>query len=413
MHIKYKLRRTSFVTWVVFLATLVTILISLIAAVFPALLLRTFGGIEDVAGIDSFEIGIWAYPLLITNLIFFGLVFLYAKNILPQLITKSIKFLFNFEVSSRVAFFVITILIGIYISLSVSELFDGKFMPDFYFHFKDWLEIYDVTEFNVWPIGYHLMLFLNNTSLQIFENYKVIPFISSIALLVLTYFVTVEMSKKRFAGIISVLIVLQSQVFLIYDTSVAYPTFWILFYLLSLYLIFKKWPLSPIPFLAGVISKAMTAAFLPMTLFFIYRANIPKQAKVKSVILYAALVILVTVLLSFIGTNIFNLHSAVNVGEFYVHDFWGGFTSLSSALRFDGLIFLFLLPLILGLFHASRRGILHADSIMFLIFGMLLSAPLIDGFSNFINEPYRFVPLVVFFAIGTGILFSKKITEQS
>jgi len=123
MDINYKLRRTSFVTWVVFLATLVAVLLSLTSAVFPALLLRTFGGIEDVAGIDSFEIGIWAYPLLITNLVLLGLLFLYAKNILPQLITKSIKFLFNFEVSSRVAFFVITILIGIYISLSVSELF--------------------------------------------------------------------------------------------------------------------------------------------------------------------------------------------------------------------------------------------------------------------------------------------------
>jgi len=268
-------------------------------------------------------------------------------------------------------------------------------------------------EFNVWPVGYHLMLFLNNTSLQIFENYKVIPFIASIALLVLTYFVTVEMSKKRFAGIISVVIVLQSKVFLIYDTSVAYPNFWILFYLLSLYLIFKKWPLSPISFLAGAISKAFTAAFLPMTLFFIYRANIPKQKKVKSVILYGVLIILGITLPSFMGTSILDLHSAANVGEFSAHDFWGGFTSFSSSLRFDGLILLFLLPLTLGLFHASRSGILHADSIMFLIFGMLLSAPLIEGFSNFINEPYRFVPLVVFFAMGTGILLSKKVTEQS
>jgi len=409
----YKLHRTSFVTWIVFLATLVAVLLSLTSAAFPALLLRSFGGLKDSAGIDTFELGIWAYPLLITNLVLLGLVFLYAKNILPQPITKSIKFLFNFEVSSKVTFFVITILIGIYISLSVSELFDGKFMPDFYVHYKDWLEIYDVTEFNVWPIGYHLMLFLNNTSLQVFENYKVIPFISSIALLVLTYFVTVEMSKKRFAGIISMLIVLQSEVFLIYDTSTAYPTFWILFYLLSLYLIFKKWPLSPISFLAGAISKPMTSAFLPMTLFFIYRANIPKQAKVKSIIFYVVLAILGIILLSFMGTSIFDIHAAAKVGDFSVHDFWGGFTAFSSSLRFDGLIVLFLLPLTLGLFHASRRGILHADSVMFLILGMLLSAPLIDAFSNFINEPYRVFPVVIFFAMGTGILLSKKVTEQS
>lgn len=411
MEIKFKLRRKSIVTWVVFFVTLITVLISLTPAVFPALLLRSFGGFEDNVGINSFEIGIWAYPLLVTNLVLLGLGFLYVKNRLPQPIMKSIKFLFNFEVSSKVAFFIITILIGIYISLSVSELFDGKHQADFYVHFKDWLEIFSVTNFNVTPISYHLTFFLDNISMQVFENYKVIPFIASIALLVLIYFVTVEMSKKRFAGIVSMLIVLQSNVFLMYDTSETYPNFWILFYLLSLYSVFKKWPLSPISYLAGTLSKAMTAPFLPMTLFFIYRANISKQNKVRCVIFYGVIVILGIAFLSVMETSIWNLGFEAKVGKFSAHDFWGAFTSLSSSLRFDGLVLLFLPLLTLGLFHASRMGIVHADSVMFLILGMLLSGPLIDGFSDFIMVPYRFIPLIVFFAMGTGILLSRKVIE--
>jgi len=412
MEKKYKLNKTSLVTWTVFLVTLITVLISLISAVFPALLLRSFGGFEDNVGINPFEIGIWAFPLLITNFIIFGLAILYLKKRLPDQIISSIKFIFNFEVSSKVTFFVITILIGIYIVFSVGELFDGKFQDDFKMHFEPWLEIYSVTQFNVTPTGQHLMLLLENVSMQVFENYKVIPFIASITLLVLTYFITFEITKKRFAGIVSVVIVLQSGVFLHYDTSVSYPNFWILFYLLSLYLILKKWALSPISYLAGTLSKAMTAAFLPMTLFFIYRANISKQKKVKCVIFYGVIAILGIIFLSVMDASLEDVGYDVETGsKFSTHDFWGGFTAFSYAFRFDGLVLLFLLPLTFGLFHASRRGIVHADSIMFLILGILLSAPFIQGLSDFVITPYRFIPLIVFFAMGVGVLLSRKVTE--
>ncbi len=44
---------------------------------------------------------------------------------------------------------------------------------------------------------------------------------------------------------------------------------------------------------------------------------------------------------------------------------------------------------------------------MFLIGGILFISPLLTGFTELTNQPYRFVPLVVFFAIGVGILLSK------
>ncbi len=72
------------------------------------------------------------------------------------------------------------------------------------------------------------------------------------------------------------------------------------------------------------------------------------------------------------------------------------------------MVILFILPLIVGLFVASRNGIKIADSIMVLIGGILLTAPLLTGFTEQTNQPYRFVPLVVFFAIGVGVLFSKR-----
>ena len=69
---------------------------------------------------------------------------------------------------------------------------------------------------------------------------------------------------------------------------------------------------------------------------------------------------------------------------------------------------MFILPLIFGLFIASRNGIQHADSLMVLIGGILFTAPLLTGFTEQTTQPYRFIPLIVFFAIGVGVLLSKK-----
>ena len=42
---------------------------------------------------------------------------------------------------------------------------------------------------------------------------------------------------------------------------------------------------------------------------------------------------------------------------------------------------------------------------------MLVSAPFMGGFSDSQNMPYRFVTLIVFFAVGVGILLSKKLSD--
>ena len=232
------------------MAKLVQVLISLIPAFFPVFIQRSLGEFDDQIGIIPFETGIWTFPLLTTSSIILVLGVLYKKKLLPNIIKKSIDFIFKFEVSSKVAFFVITILIGFYILFSVSELLDGTYLPDYHARVKSWIDNYSVTEVGNWGLGYHVMIFFIKSSVQIFGNDKVVPFIASIALLVLTYLITLEIAKKRFAGIVAMVIVLQSGIFLIYDTRVSYPNFWILFYLLSLYFIFKRISLTLIFYLA-------------------------------------------------------------------------------------------------------------------------------------------------------------------
>lgn len=404
---KVKPTSKNLVLWVVFLFSISIVLISSITVVFPALILVS--GTLDIPGIepvtpDFFETGPLSAGVIAVNIIIFGLVFLYSKGKLPKFILSVFRGIFNFEVSKKVAFFVVAILLTIYISITALELSTVEIWAD-YVGVKEKVDgwSFDLILKSVEP---HVKLFLTWGSIELFGNYKVIPFIASIGLLISVYFITVEISQKRFAGIIAMIILMQSNVFLTFDTSVAYTNFWILFYLLSLYFVFRLWPFSPTLYILSISSKYLTAVFLPMSLFFIYRSDIPKNKKIQILVSFAAIFLIGIALTSVLNVNLLGT-AGVREG-FSSQEFWMGFTSFAIQLRFDVLVILFLIPLIIGLLIASRNGIKHAESVMVLISGILFLAPALTGFTDQTNQPYRFIPLVVFFAVGVGVLLSKR-----
>jgi len=357
---------------------------------------------ETINPLNQFNFGIWTFPLLATNFFLLGVGILYQKNKIPKKIQNFIKFIFEFDVSQKIALLVIATLLLLYVGFSVGELQHEETLFD-YPGVKIAAENLSFEKFS--GVGQYIRYFLLNVSLNIFDNIRVIPFIASISLLILTYFITLEISKKRFAGIVAMVIVLQSNLFLQYDTIATYTNFWILFYLSSLYLIYKSWFLSPIFYLFSIFSKPFTAIFLPMTLFFTYRANIAKRKKILTLISYGIIV--------FFGITAYLLGILLPNEGFYYDGFLTGFKEFSNFFQSDGLITLFLLPLVVGLFIASRKGVQQAESLMVLIAGVLLSAPLLGGLTLFTNQPYRFIPLVVFFAISVGTLLSnsKRVNE--
>jgi len=402
-------------SWIVFLFSVSIVLISLISVIFPAILVSSepqIPGVIDTSP-NSFEIGVWGGPLIITNIIVFGMTFLYFKNKLPTGISKSFKKLFKFEVSNKVTIIIIAIILSVYIIGTIPELQTEEKWADFQpieqrvkeairddrFTIEDAIyghPIYPIFE----PHTNYTLLIISE---QVFGNLKIIPFLASITLLITTYFITKSITNKRFAGIISMIILIQSNVFLSYDTSPTYSNFWILFYLLSLYFVYRAWPLSPIAYIISIPAKALTAIFLPLSLYFILRSNISRNKKIILCTSTGALIIVggIALMSGVLGNTSY-------MEEFDEKEFWMGFTSFSYQLRFDGLVVLFMLPLIVGLFIASRNGIRHADSLMVLISGMLIIAPILTALTDQTNQPYRFVPLVTFFAIGIGVLLSKR-----
>jgi hypothetical protein len=356
---------------------------------------------EDYAKINPFETGILAYQFLATNGIILAIAILYYKNKIPQTIKKSVNYITNFEVSKEITFLVIIILIGLYIIFTINELFTVEPWGD-YQRSKSYIEQW--TPAGIADAFLSLKYFLLYSSMKIFGNYKVIPFIASISLLVLTYLITSELAKKRFAGIISMVIILQSGTFQNYDTSIVYTNFWALFYVLSLYMICKKWPVSPLSYIISILTKGLSAVFIPMSFFFIYRSGITKKKKIFLVISYGVLISLILGIFLYTG-----FAETAGVHQFDSHGFWRAFNAISYQLRNDVLVLTFLPLVIVSLFIAYRRGVQYADSIMILIIGVLLSQPFLVAITNAINsEIYRFITLVVFFAIGVGTTLSKK-----
>ena len=405
--LKFKKDRVS---WIVFVFTISVVSINLVSVIFPALISSSAGYSQILQElglnqkINPFEPGPMTVHLFASCIIVFGLTLMYFKNKMPDFLSKIFVKLFKFEISRRIAIISIIIILGIYVIATAGELESEETWLD-YPGVKNRLENWSIDQATNLSEP-HVRYFFLNTSMTLFGNYAVIPFIASIALLLTTYFVTKEIAKKRFAGIVAMIVLIQSNIFLLYDTSVTYDNFWILFYLVSLYTVIKAWPISPLSYLISIPSKALTAVFLPMSLFFVYRAEIERKEK---------LILLGTyVIIGIIGIILISSFNATLSGTEFIESelsFWQGFSSMAFQLRFDGLVVLFLLPLVIGLFVASKHGYKYADSILVLIGVFLLTTPFLTGFTNMTNQPYRFVPLIVFFAMGVGVLLSKRFKE--
>ena len=251
-------------------------------------------------------------------------------------------------------------------------------------------------------------MFLLDASVDIFQNVKTLPFIASILLAVVTFFLTHQITQKRFAGIISMVILLQSQTFLHFDTIAVYDNFWVLFYVASLYVINRKWQYSSLLYLLSIFSKVFIAVFFLSSIYYICRASISRRKKLYAIASYVVSLIIILAVFSSINTS----QGVYDIVDISPSEFFLAFSTLGMALRYDLVIVLSLLPLTLGLFFKFRKeNAKKADSILVLILTALLAGPLLSMVMSFQTVPvmpYRFLPLIVFVAVGIGVLLSKK-----
>ena len=396
----------------IFIITIIIIFLVYTPIIFPALFSSLVGNYSD--GINApFEFGHQAGVLVASNILILGFGFAYYKKKLPNQLQNIIERIRTFEISKKNTLIIFIIIMGIYIGFSIPELFlDESLVWDDYIVLESALELWpDGESDNVYvqeQNDRYVRMFLLDASLNVFQNIKFLPFIASILVVSFTYLITTQICQKRFAGIISMIVLLQSGIFLKYDTIAVYENFWVLFYLISLYVIKKGWFLSPVFYILAVFSKAYMAPFFVMTLFTTYRSKI--KTRTKLAILFSYVVIIIAAIgIIFAGETLYPQVFEIDTPRFLL-----GFAATAFQFRFDLFILIMLLPVSIGLLFLARNQLKEADSVMFLIFGTILAGPILI-MSTAVYEilPYRLVPLIVFVAIGIGLFFSKKTSQVS
>tara|TARA_Y100000590_G_scaffold66743_1_gene72348 strand:+ start:1385 stop:2590 length:1206 start_codon:yes stop_codon:yes gene_type:complete len=400
----------SFSLNIVFLFALIMVGISLLSVVFPALILHEFGKISTDR-FNAFEIGNNAILLIVSNIVVISLGFLYKKNKLPSF-SSPINKIRTFEISKKQSLIAGIIILVVYTGITVPELTidETTQFPDV-FTLLVGLESFPITDSGDTVIDEQnsrfVRMILLGFSQDYFNNIKVIPFISSIILVAVTGLIAIQISHRRIAGLIAMIVLLQGYTFLEYDTIAVYENLWITFFLFSIYTIHKRWYLSGILYLLSVFSKAFATPFLILNVFYVLRSSSNRSKKLRILISYGIIILIMFGLFS-IGNTIYDDIIYVDFNRFM-----SSLSDFSSQMRFDTFLLIMILPVMIGLFFAARNGVKHAESMLFFIPSLLLAGPLVALATDyFVILPYRFIPLIVFFSISIAVVIFRNIKSS-
>ena len=403
MHMRFSLT-------IVFLFALVMVGISLLSVLFPALILSEFGNIVS-DNYDKFEFGNNAILLILSNVIILSLGYIYKKNKIENfsLFVNKIR---SFDISKKQSLIVGIIIIVVYTVITVPELYiDEATQWGDYPILTKALETFPETnsgdQIADEQNSRFVRMILLGFSQDYFDNIKIIPFISSIVLITLVGLIAFEISQKKVAGIISMLVLIQSYTFLEFDTIAVYENLWVTFFLFSIYTIHKKWHLSGIFYILSVFSKAFSTPFLILNVFYVVRSELDSKTKLRIMISYG-IVILVMLGLFTLGNTIYD-----DIIHIDFNRFMNSLSDFSSQMRFDYFMLMTILPVTIGLLFISRTGIVHAESLLFFISVLLLAGPLVTLLTDFyVILPYRFIPLIAFFSIAVGVIIFRNVKSS-
>lgn len=221
-------------------------------------------------------------------------------------------------------------------------------------------------------------------------NYHTLSILSSISLLLVTWFLSYKISGNRLASIISVIVLDLSRTFLWYSDSIPYPGFWSVLFFMSLYP-FKNKFIKPISYLASFVMKAQALAFLPITIF----REKDKRIRVFYIVVGIAAATLAS-LLKWTRIDGFNPHNLVPpyvVFEIILQDFW---------------VIILFFPVSAILFYLYRQKVDWAGTILGGMLWSLFFQYVLALFTTYGAFSERMLPFIVFFALGVGLIISKK-----
>lgn len=348
---------------------------------------------------NPFEFGSWFLPIISVNIVTIMLIILNKVKRMSKFIEATFNYASRMEVSPTITIITLVVLFGIFLAFTYEQVLNEEQWPDYVNYIKpaveNWAWLDRIHGFDYFHVVKFFLISLSQTA---FGNMQLLPYVTSILVLILVYLLSYKITGKRIAGIVSVAVMVQSRTFLTFAGSATYDNFWFAFYLLSVYLLFSRRPyLSPLAFTLSVFSKQLSAIMIPITLFILYRSNIPEAKKSRLLIIYGI----------FLAAVIATAASGTLVAfEPNLESIGSRLNQIPLLLRIDGpFFFMFVLPVVVGLFMKARR-MAYADSVIFSIM-FTVSLPFAVGMlTNGIYEAHNTIPIVTFFAIGCGSLLA-------
>ncbi|MDC0142201.1 hypothetical protein OAK66_03065 [Candidatus Nitrosopelagicus sp.] len=390
------------ITSYVFIFTLSIVLLNLTFVIFPAFLIANIESID--IQINPFEIGNNAPLLLTSNIILFLIWYIHSK----QKFTSFSNFINNlqtFDISKKIAILVGIVILIIYSGFTIPELFidESTQFADYQILVRS-LDVFPNTDtddiyVNEQNSRYFRMLLLS-FSQEFLQNIKIIPFLSSLLLVIITALFTISHSKNNLSGIISMVILLQGFTFLEYDSIAVYENIWVLLFISSIFVLNSKWFISGPLYILSVLTKAFSAPFIIFNLFYVLNSDMLRSIKLKIISVYLSITALF-IIYFLSGDTIYDKIITIDFNRFLY-----SLSDFSSQMRFDYILLILLLPTTIGLYSLAKNGIKFANSLLFFLGGLLLMGPLVALITDFyVILPYRFVPLLVFFSIAVALIF--------
>lgn len=220
-------------------------------------------------------------------------------------------------------------------------------------------------------------------------NYHTFPLISSIGLLLMTYMFAYKITSNRLASVVGVGVLAFCKNFMWYSESLAYPTTWVVFFLIALYPWSRTW-YRPLSFVISFILKAQALAMVPL-LF------VKEEKKLNKI--------------SYLGIAAVSIAIAVafNWIRFYGSIHWSVLEYPAIGLYVlvaDMWLLYALTPVVILLGMLWKRKVPWAKFLLISMGYMCLFTYLLPVFSTYNAFGYRMLPFEVFFALGVSLIIA-------
>jgi len=239
-------------------------------------------------------------------------------------------------------------------------------------------------------------------------NERIIPFAFSIVLIPITYGFITQLTGFKTVGLLTVLVLVTSGIYIDYNTTSTYEQSWVVFLLLSMWLALRGHPVwMTIMFVLAFMAKPLALIYLfPMVAMILI-----KKPQSHQYSLAGLTIVLLFIIIGFtmLGTSNMSGGSIEFNQDELIAGFYNWWFYLSSTI----LIAVTIPLIIIKLAHLSKSKDGTAQTILIFLLGIILSVSLIDGFTTQLNHVYRFTPLAIFAGAGLAYILWNFITMRA